>query len=92
MRTNEKKSIGAGEFIYKKHISPDIPSDPGNLDGFVKSPDAALRCIPRHCGVRQARLIPQDLRALPADFLQSHLNFDFCRVHQSYFRKRSETK
>jgi hypothetical protein len=36
-------------------------------DGFVKSPDAALRCIPRHCGVRQVRLIPQDLRALPAD-------------------------
>jgi len=35
-------------------------------DGFVKSPDAALRCILRHCGVRQVRLIPQDWRALPA--------------------------
>jgi hypothetical protein len=23
-----------------------------NLDGFVKSPTSALRCIPRHCGVR----------------------------------------
>jgi len=23
-----------------------------NYDGFVKSPDAALRCILRHCGVR----------------------------------------
>jgi len=36
-------------------------------DGIAKSPDAALRCILRHCGVRQVRLIPQDLRALPAD-------------------------
>jgi hypothetical protein len=33
-----------------------------------KYPDAALRGILRHCGVRQVRLIPQDLRALPADF------------------------
>jgi hypothetical protein len=38
-----------------------------NFDDFVKSPDAALRCILRHCGVRQVRLIPQDLRALPAE-------------------------
>jgi len=36
-------------------------------DGFVKSPDAALRCILRHCGVRQVRLIPQDWRALSAN-------------------------
>jgi hypothetical protein len=36
-------------------------------DGFVKSPDAALRRIPRHCGVPQVRLMTQDLRALPAD-------------------------
>ncbi len=36
-------------------------------DGFVKSLDAALRCILRHCDVQQVRLIPQDLRALPAD-------------------------
>jgi hypothetical protein len=26
----------------------------GNFDGFVKSPDAALRFILRHCGVRQS--------------------------------------
>jgi len=32
-----------------------------------KDPDAALRGIPRHCGVPQVRLIPQALRALPAD-------------------------
>jgi hypothetical protein len=25
-----------------------------NVDGFVKSPDAALRFIPRHCGVRHS--------------------------------------
>jgi hypothetical protein len=35
-------------------------------DGVVKSPDAALRCILRHCGVRQVRLV-QDLRTLPAN-------------------------
>ena len=37
------------------------------FNGFVKSPDAALRCILRHCGVRQVRFIPKYLRALPAD-------------------------
>ncbi len=41
------------------------------LDDFVKSPDAALRCIHRHCGVRKVRLIPRDLRALPSSFLRS---------------------
>jgi hypothetical protein len=24
------------------------------IDGFVKSPDSALRFIPRHCGVRKS--------------------------------------
>jgi hypothetical protein len=28
------------------------------------------------------RLIPQDLRALPANFLQSRPDFDFLRIHQ----------
>jgi len=37
------------------------------FDGFAKSPDAALRSILRPCGVRQVRLSPQALRALPAD-------------------------
>jgi hypothetical protein len=41
------------------------------IDGFVKSPDAALRFILRHCGVPEVRLIPQDSRALPAAFLRS---------------------
>jgi hypothetical protein len=30
-----------------------ISGEPKN-DGFVKSPDAALRCILRHCGVRKS--------------------------------------
>jgi hypothetical protein len=34
------------------------------IDGFVKNPISALRFIPRHCGVRQVRLIPRDLRRL----------------------------
>jgi hypothetical protein len=38
-----------------------------NSDGFVKSPNTALRFILRHCGVRKVRLIPHDLRALPAE-------------------------
>jgi hypothetical protein len=46
-------------------------------ESFVKSPDAALRCILRHCGVLTVRLTPQALRALPANFFQSRLNFDF---------------
>ena len=49
-------------------------------DGFVKSPDASLRFILRHCGVRKVRLFPQDLRALPANFLQSRPIFDFLRL------------
>jgi len=43
-----------------------------NLDGFVKSPDAALRFILRHCSVLDVHFIPQNLRALPANFLQIH--------------------
>ena len=53
-----------------------------NHDGFVKSPDASLHFILRHCGVRKVRLFPQDLRALPANFLQSRPIFDFLRLHQ----------
>jgi len=37
------------------------------FDNFVKSPDAVLRFIIRHCGVRLVRLIPHDSRALPAE-------------------------
>jgi len=43
-----------------------LPKAEVNNDGFVKSPDAALRRILRHCSVRQVRLISQGLRALPA--------------------------
>jgi len=31
---------------------------------FLGSPNSALRFTPRHCGVRQVRLIPRDWRAL----------------------------
>jgi hypothetical protein len=41
-------------------------------DGCVKSPDAALRCILHHCGVRK-RFIPHDLRALPAELFTQPL-------------------
>jgi len=44
-----------------------------NRDGLVKGPDAALRFIIRHCDVRQVRLVPHDLPALPAAFLQGYL-------------------
>jgi hypothetical protein len=43
------------------------------IDTLVKSPDAALRFILRHCGVQQVRLISSDLRALPANFLRACL-------------------
>jgi hypothetical protein len=56
-----------------------------NFDGFVKSPQAALRCILRRCSVRQVRFTPQDLRALPANFLRSRPKIDFLRGHQFYF-------
>ena len=51
-----------------------------NNDGFVKSPQAALRCILRRCGVPKVRRIPQYLRVLPAKFLQSRLEFGFCEA------------
>jgi hypothetical protein len=53
-----------------------------SFDGFVKSPEPALRCILRHFGVPKVRLTPQDLRALPANFLRSRPKIDFLQVHQ----------
>jgi hypothetical protein len=40
-----------------------------NDDGIVKSPDAAMGFITRHCVVRQVRLVPCDLLALPSDLI-----------------------
>jgi hypothetical protein len=40
------------------------------FDGFVKSPDAALRFILCHCGVRIVRLIPQAPGAHNGDLLK----------------------
>jgi hypothetical protein len=50
-------------------------------DGFSKSPISALSFILRRCGVLVVRLTPQDLRALPANFLQSRLILDFLQNH-----------
>ncbi len=36
-----------------------------------------MRCILRHCDVQKVRLIPQDLRALPMNFLRNRLFFRF---------------
>ena len=52
-------------------------------DDFIKSPDAALHCILRRCGVRKVRLTPQALHALPANFLRSRQNFNFLQVYQT---------
>ena len=41
------------------------------VNALVKSPDAALRFILSHCGVRKVRRTPSDLRALPANFLRA---------------------
>src|SRR3989339_57006 len=39
------------------------------IGGSGKSPYAALRFLPRHCGVQRVRLIPQESRALPLGLL-----------------------
>jgi hypothetical protein len=51
------------------------------IDNFVKSSSAALRFILSHCGVRQVRLIPSDLRALHLELftLLSAVNFLRCQ-------------
>ena len=48
-----------------------LPQSRSNFDALVKSPDAALRRILSHCGVRQVLLIPSYLRALAAAFLRA---------------------
>ena len=55
-----------------------------NIDGFVKSPSAALRFIFRHCDVPHVRLIPQDSRALHLELftVPCRLFAGFLRVHQ----------
>jgi len=41
-------------------------------DDLVKSPYAALNCIPRHCDLQEVRLILRGLRALPQElFMRS---------------------
>jgi len=47
------------------------------LDGFVKSPTSALRCIPRHYDVLSVRLIPRNLRALNLELFTLPSKSDF---------------
>jgi len=53
-----------------------------NYDNFAKSPSAALRFILSHCGVRQVRLIPSDLRALHMELFTLLSVIDFLQDHQ----------
>jgi len=48
-------------------------------DGFLKSPNSALRCIPRHGDVLYVRLIPRNLRALNLDLFTLPSKSDFLR-------------
>ncbi|MCX5908356.1 MAG: hypothetical protein NTY64_14520 [Deltaproteobacteria bacterium] len=45
---------------------PSPPSFFDKIDGFVKSPSAALRCILRHCGVQPLRALHLELFTLPS--------------------------
>ena len=54
------------------------------VDGFVKSPTSALRCIPRHCDVLYVRLIPRNLRALNLELFTLPSKSDFLRDRQGY--------
>jgi hypothetical protein len=65
-----------------EHLDASMFSVLRKFDGFVKSPTSALRCIPRHCDVRQVRLIPRNLRALNLKLFTLPSNFDFLRVYQ----------
>ena len=67
---------------YATTYSMGVQTSSGKIDDFAKCPHAALRRILRHCSVPQVRFIPQDLRALPANILQSCPKIDFLREHQ----------
>jgi hypothetical protein len=58
------------------------------FDNFVKSSSAALRFILSHCGVRQVRLIPLDLRALHLELFTLLSAFDFLRARQYLMNSR----
>jgi hypothetical protein len=57
------------------------PSGSKKIDGFVKSPSAALRFIFSHCSVRQVRLIPKASRALHLEYFTVPSGFWSLRVH-----------
>jgi hypothetical protein len=51
-------------------------------DGFVKSPNFLLRCIPRCFSVRQVRIIAWDLRASNLELFSLPSKFDFLRFYE----------
>ena len=53
-----------------------------------------LRCAASHvvAAYPKVRLTPQDLRALPADFLRSRPHFDFLRVYHDCLLEIGSTK
>jgi len=53
-----------------------------NVDGFVKSPTSALRCILRFFKVRKVLIITQDLRALNLELFSLPSKSDFLRFYQ----------
>ena len=53
------------------------------IDGFAKSPNSLLRCIPRCFSVRRVRIIARDLRASNLELFSLPSKFDFLKLHQN---------
>jgi hypothetical protein len=57
------------------------------IDGFVKSPDAALRCILRRCGVRKSMPHSSGFARLACGAFYEAVEFcqvlDFLRAHRN---------
>jgi hypothetical protein len=51
-----------------------------NIDGFVKSPDAALRCTLRHCGVRSSTPHSSGIACLACESFYEAINIVFQRI------------
>jgi hypothetical protein len=60
-------------------------------DDFVKSPDAALRCILRHCGVRTCTPHSSGFARLACGAFYAAVVFgsffDFLRAHKKWYKK-----
>jgi hypothetical protein len=53
-----------------------------NIDGFAKSPNPLLRCIPRCFSVRKVRIIARDLRASHLKLFSLPSKSNFLRFYQ----------